>query len=93
MGNWLFTSLLLIGVAPGGNRQTVATKGQRVDLIELNHFIDEKGREVFRQVIFYDWSPSHRRFHVRAWRLAEGASDVLRLNIGRGILELGKGRI
>lgn len=31
--------------------------------------------------------------HVRAWRLAEGASDVLRLNIGRGILELGKGRI
>ena len=30
---------------------------------------------------------------VRAWRLAEGASDVLRLNIGRGILELGKGRI
>ena len=30
---------------------------------------------------------------VRAWRLAEGASDALRLNIGRGILELGKGRI
>ena len=30
---------------------------------------------------------------VRGWRLAEGASDVLRLNIGRGILELGKGRI
>lgn len=30
---------------------------------------------------------------VRAWRLAEGASDVMRLNIGRGILELDKGRI
>ncbi len=30
---------------------------------------------------------------VRVWRLAEGASDVLRLNIGRGILDLGKGRI
>ncbi len=30
---------------------------------------------------------------VRAWRLAEGASDVLRLNIGRGILELSKGRV
>ena len=30
---------------------------------------------------------------VRAWRLAEGASDVLRLNIGRGILELDKGKI
>lgn len=30
---------------------------------------------------------------VRAWRLAEGASDILRLNIGRGILELDKGRL
>ena len=28
-----------------------------------------------------------------AWRLAEGASDILRQNVGRGILELGKGRI
>ena len=30
---------------------------------------------------------------VRAWRLAEGASDIIRLNIGRGILELDKGTI
>ncbi len=30
---------------------------------------------------------------VRSLRLAEGASDVLRLNIARGILELDKGRI
>jgi alkylation response protein AidB-like acyl-CoA dehydrogenase len=30
---------------------------------------------------------------VRGWRLAEGATDVLKLNIGRGILELDKGRI
>ena len=30
---------------------------------------------------------------VRAMRLAEGASDVLRLNLARGRLDLGKGRI
>jgi alkylation response protein AidB-like acyl-CoA dehydrogenase len=30
---------------------------------------------------------------VRSMRLAEGASDVLRLNLARGALELGKGRI
>ena len=30
---------------------------------------------------------------VRAMRLAEGASDVLRLNLARGKLDLGKGRI
>ena len=30
---------------------------------------------------------------VRAWRLAEGASDVLRLNVARGALDLGKGTL
>jgi acyl-CoA dehydrogenase len=30
---------------------------------------------------------------VRALRLAEGGSDVLRLNLARGKLELNKGRI
>lgn len=30
---------------------------------------------------------------VRAWRLAEGASDILRLNLVRGKLDLGKGRL
>ncbi|MYD43856.1 MAG: acyl-CoA dehydrogenase [Gammaproteobacteria bacterium] len=30
---------------------------------------------------------------VRAWRLAEGASDILRLNLVRGKLDLQKGRI
>ncbi|MEL7156218.1 MAG: acyl-CoA dehydrogenase family protein [Actinomycetota bacterium] len=36
-------------------------------------------------------SATHRR--VRALRLAEGASDVLRLNLARGDLDLGLGRI
>jgi alkylation response protein AidB-like acyl-CoA dehydrogenase len=30
---------------------------------------------------------------ARSLRLAEGASDVLRLNLAKGALELGKGRI
>ncbi len=30
---------------------------------------------------------------VRAWRLAEGASDLLRLNLARGALDLGKGAL
>lgn len=55
--------------APSGGDVTSATC--RVDLIELNHFIDEEGREVFQQVIFYDWSASRHRFHVRAWRLVK----------------------
>ena len=30
---------------------------------------------------------------IRTWRLAEGASDVLRINVARGYLEFGAGRI
>ncbi len=47
-------------------RQDVAK--DRVDLIELNHFYDEKGQLVFDQIIFYDWPPERCRFNVRAWR-------------------------
>ncbi len=48
----------------------------RVDLIELNHFYDEKGRLVFDQVIFYDWEPIRGRYDVRAWRLLKKQTQV-----------------
>ncbi len=47
-----------------------------VDLIEINHFHDEQGRLVFDQVIFYDWSPMHSRYLVRAWRLLKTKSQI-----------------
>lgn len=47
-----------------------------VDLIEINHFHDEQGRLVFDQVIFYDWSPLHSRYLVRAWRLLKTPAQV-----------------
>ncbi len=74
MASWL--AILLVAVTPGSNRNAAATVKQRVDLIELNHFVDEDGREVFQQVIFYDWSRMHRRFHVRAWRLVKHESQI-----------------
>ena len=74
MTPWL--AVLLVAVTPGSNRNAGAAIKQRVDLIELNHFVDEDGREVFQQVIFYDWSPLHRRFHVRAWRLVKHPSQI-----------------
>ena len=74
--------LLAIAVAPGdvgdvGGAAAVVVQ-QRVDLIELNHFIDQEGREVFRQVLFYDWSPRHRQYIVRAWRLVKLESLIPR---------------
>ncbi len=74
MASWF--AILLVAVTPGANRNAAATVKQRVDLIELNHFVDEDGREVFQQVIFYDWSRMHRRFHVRAWRLVKHESQI-----------------
>ena len=67
---------LLMGVAPLGSAPAATTTRQSVDLIELNHYVDEEGREVFRQLIFYDWSPSYKRFHVRAWRLVKHPSQL-----------------
>lgn len=68
-------ALLLVGIAPGTPSNSTTVR-QRVDLIELNHFVDEDGREVFRQVVFYDWSKTHRRFHVRAWHLIKRESQL-----------------
>jgi hypothetical protein len=68
-------SLLLIGVAPGSPANGTSAR-QRVDMIELNHFVDEEGREVFQQVIFYDWSKTQHRYHVRAWRLIKSESQL-----------------
>ncbi len=48
-----------------------ATLRERVDLIELNHFHDENGKAVYDQVIFYEWSASQAKYHVRAWCLVE----------------------
>ena len=49
---------------------------ERVDLMEVNHFYDEQGRLVFDQVIFYDWSPEHSRYMVRAWRLEKNPTQL-----------------
>jgi hypothetical protein len=48
----------------------------RVDLIEINHFYDEQGRLVLDQLIFYDWSPSDGRYHVRAWRRVSSPAQI-----------------
>jgi hypothetical protein len=49
---------------------------ERVDLVEINHFHDEQARLVFDQIIFYEWSPTERRYHIRDWRLLKTAAQV-----------------
>ena len=59
------------GAASSDTDTLAGTLTEQVDLIELNHFVDDEGREVFRQLVFYDWSDLESRFHVRAWRLVK----------------------
>lgn len=79
----LFTSLVFLlgtGTTPtsdgGAGSDPTESNPRQVDMIELNHYIDEDGREVFRQLVFYDWSPRHKQFHVRAWRLIKKPSQL-----------------
>ncbi|GAB5405157.1 MAG: hypothetical protein Aurels2KO_33880 [Aureliella sp.] len=44
---------------------------EKVDLIELNHHYDDLGRHNYDQVIFYEWCPEYKRFHVIAWCLVD----------------------
>jgi hypothetical protein len=61
-----------------GNFDAASTIDESVDLIELNHFHDEKGLPVYDQIIFYQWSDSQGKFHVRAWCLIEPKEVVSR---------------
>jgi hypothetical protein len=63
--------VVLLGINP-----TEDVSRERVDLMEVNHFYDEQGRLVFDQVIFYDWSPEHSRYMVRAWRLVKNPTQL-----------------
>ncbi|QEG39793.1 hypothetical protein [Roseimaritima ulvae] len=72
-----FACLALVAgslMSASGSDETVVQ--QRVDLIELNHFIDDSGRHVFDQIVFYDWSDVHKRYHVRAWRLVKSPTQL-----------------
>ena len=69
---WLFFSL--VAVTSGGTDSLVAK--QRVDLIELNHFIDDNGRHVFDQVVFYEWVEQRSKFRVIAWRMVKRPSQL-----------------
>ncbi len=61
------TLLLLSLSALGGHSHALAAEDS-VDVIEINHFVNDSGQVQLDQVIFYDWSPSQSRYIVRAWR-------------------------
>ena len=74
VSTFVLVALMAMLSDPGPRGRDVTEK---VDLIELNHFYDDLGRHAYDQVIFYEWSPDYRRFHVIAWCLLE--NDLSRM--------------
>ena len=60
--------LLLLSILP---YETIIS--EQVDVVEVNHFYDEKGRHVFDQVIFYDWKCNYHE--LADWRLIKNESQ------------------
>jgi hypothetical protein len=58
--------------------------GDRVDVIEVNHFFDDAARHVFDQVIFYDWVPHRCQLIVRSWRMLKCDGHKPRFDHQRG---------
>lgn len=45
----------------------------RVDVIEINHFHDDEAKQVFEQLLFWDWCDRRGCLHIADWRLSKGA--------------------
>ncbi len=83
MGTITSTVVVCLAALTHQPNDTVVVK-EKVDLIEVNHFYDEKGRLVFDQLIFYDWCPERSRYNVRAWRLLKKPIQVPYRNAATG---------
>jgi hypothetical protein len=55
-----------------------------VSSIELNHFYDEQGRQVFEQCIFREWNRLAERENVVAWRLVKTPNQIPQFDWSRG---------
>jgi hypothetical protein len=40
-----------------------------VDLVEINHYMDDGGKRILVQLLFKDWSSQLKRYIIREWRL------------------------
>ncbi len=67
-----------------GLQPTAYLAQEQVDLIEINHYYDQRGKLVLDQIIFYEWCTVEGRFQVRDWRLLKSANQLPRRNWNSG---------
>jgi hypothetical protein len=69
-------TLILLSLGALGSQPHGAAAEDAVDVIEINHFVNDSGQVQLDQVIFYDWSPSQSSYIVRAWRSLKTPSQL-----------------
>lgn len=47
-----------------------------VDMVEVNAFYDENGKEVFQQLIWWNWNRSECQFDICDWRLVKDPKQI-----------------
>ena len=60
---------------------SMAHRIESVDLIELNHYHDARGKLVFDQVVFWAIDQTTREFCVRAWCMVDDREELNRVPI------------
>ena len=70
MASVLF-SILLFGLLPAA-----PVVEDTADVVEVNHYYDEDGRQVFTQLIFWDWIADESAFRVFAWRMVKSPEQM-----------------
>ncbi len=66
---------LITVLALSTNPQETVVK-EAVDVVEYNHFYDEKARLVFDQMMLYRWNKHSCRYDLVCWRLVKSESQL-----------------
>lgn len=66
------------------DHRDIAVVADTVDLIEINHYYDQRGKLVLEQVIFWEWSDERCAFSVVAWKLLKSPHQRPRRNYKQG---------
>lgn len=72
----LMRSIALLGISAALIAHANNYAPQSCDLMELNHYHDHEGRQVFDQLIFWEWCETEDVYRVMAWRLVNDKDDA-----------------
>lgn len=67
--------LLFVSISSAANLTSDILE-ERFDVIEINHFYDDKDELIFTQMLFREYDPNLNRFKLQAWRMMKSSNKV-----------------